>query len=228
MGGPTTLRRPGNFTLLLFALFGFILIPPLFSGTAASAFLLPMLMSAVLLLALNVFRQSRWEFLAALALAIPALGGRWVLQFMHPQQLIIAVAACWFAFLAFTVFIVLRHVLTTRRVSYDTISGALCGYLMFGVMYAFAFVMIDYFYPGSFSVSLKSATGPGYTFVKEEFQHYLYFSFVTLASIGYGDIAPVSPPARAFAAIEGIAGQFYIAVLIARLVSLHSSRREDE
>jgi Ion channel len=185
-------------------------------------------MSAVLLLALNVFRQSRWEFLAALGFALPALAGRWLLQFTRTKVLILLVSACWMILLGFTVVIILRHILTTRRVTYDTISGAVCGYLLFGVMYAFAFVIIDYFYPGSFSISLKSPGAHPYVYVKQEFQHYVYFSFVTLASLGYGDIAPLSAPARACAAMEGIAGQFYIAVLIARLVSLHSSRWGNE
>jgi hypothetical protein len=60
--------------------------------------------------------------------------------------------------------------------------------------------------------------------IRQEIFQFIYFSLVTLASLGYGDIIPLSPPARAVAAVEGIAGQFYIAVLIARLVSLHSSR----
>lgn len=184
--------------------------------------ILPLLMSAVLLASLNVFRQSRAEFAVALAFALPALIGRWLLQLVHADELLLMVAACWIAFLGFTVFIILRHILTARRVTYDTISGAICGYLLFGVMYAFGFLLIDYFYPGSFGTALKVSVHPVH--IKVEFERFVYFSFVTLASLGYGDIVPLSAPARAFAAIEGIAGQFYIAVLIARLVSLHSSQ----
>lgn len=184
----------------------------------------PVLMSAVLILGLNVFEHRRWEFLAALAFALPALVGRWVLEFTHAEQLVPLVSACWIVFLTFTVFIILRHILTAKRVTYDTISGAICGYLLSGVICAFAFAIIDHFYPGSFSTSLKFSAPQAHVHVKEEFPHYVYFSLVTLASLGYGDIAPLTPPARAFAAMEGIAGQFYIAVLIARLVSLHSSR----
>jgi voltage-gated potassium channel len=54
------------------------------------------------------------------------------------------------------------------------------------------------------------------------FQQTMYFSFVTITGLGYGDITPLAP-ARMIAAIEAMVGQFYIAVLIARLVSLHSS-----
>lgn len=208
----------------MIALLSFILIPPFFSDNVAGGMILPVLMSAILLLGLNVFRQSRWEFLVALAFGLPALAGRWLMEFADVGELPVFVSVCWIGFLAFMVFIILRSVLTTRRVTYDTISGAICGYLLFGVMYAFAFVIISYFYPGSFGASLGLSLARGHMHIKHQFEHYIYFSFVTLASLGYGDVVPLSPPARAFAAIEGIAGQFYIAVLLARLVSLHSSR----
>ena len=179
-------------------------------------------MSAVLLLALNIFRQSAREFVAACAFAVPALIGRWLLQIAPGDGLTLFVLVCWIVFLAFAVVIILRYILTTKSITYDTISGAICGYLLFGVMYAFAYAIIDFFYPGSLFV--RSHLLPVNVPAKLALGRYVYFSFVTLASLGYGDITPLSSPACAFSAIEGIAGQFYIAVLIARLVSLHSSK----
>jgi Ion channel len=218
-------RRPGNFTLLLIALLSFVLVPPFFHDRGMSAFVLPLLMSGVLLLGLNIFRQSRQEFFVACVFAVPALIGRWLLEFVQVEAFTVSILICWMVFLAFAVLIILRHILTTKRITYDTISGAICGYLLFGMMYAFVYAIIDFFYPGSLAAS-SARTAALLTSLREPrgFGHYIYFSFVTLASLGYGDITPISPPACAFSAIEGIAGQFYIAVLIARLVSLHSAR----
>ncbi len=92
-------------------------------------------------------------------------------------------------------------------------------------MCSLIFALIEMLHPGSFysaDSSMKLQGHPGH--VHQELIQFIYFSLVTLASVGYGDIIPVTPPARAVAAVEGISGQFYIAVLIARLVSLHSSR----
>jgi hypothetical protein len=218
-------RRPGNFTLLLIALLSFVLLPPFFHSRGTSAFVLPLLMSSVLLLGLNIFRQSPREFFVACVFAFPALIGRWLLEFVQIEALTPFTLICWVGFLGFAVFIILRHILTTKRITYDTISGALCGYLLFGMMYAFVYAIIDFFYPGSLIAS-SARTAALLTSLRAPrgFEHYVYFSLVTLASLGYGDITPISPPACAFSAIEGIAGQFYIAVLIARLVSLHSAR----
>ena len=57
---------------------------------------------------------------------------------------------------------------------------------------------------------------------------FLYLSLVTLSSVGYGDIIPVTPPARMIAALEAVVGQLYLAVFLARLVGLHMSSRQDD
>ncbi len=124
----------------------------------------------------------------------------------------------------FTVVVIVRYVLTEDHVTYDTISGAICGYLLFGLSNAMLFAALELLHPGS----LHAVRGPrvptnGQPDVVKQLIHFIYFSLITLAGLGYGDITPASSPARAFAALEGIAGQFYIAVLIARLVSIHAS-----
>ena len=55
----------------------------------------------------------------------------------------------------------------------------------------------------------------------------IYFGFVTIATLGYGDVVPISEPARGLALVEGVSGQMYLAVLVARVVSLYSQQRED-
>jgi len=219
-------RLPGNYTILLSLLLAFILIPPFFeAGPGHNSIIIPLLLSMVLLLTLRVFTEGRNQFLIGLALAIPSLLGRWAIIFTANRTLLIVFSISWVVFLLLAVIFILHTVLTARRVTYDTISAAICGYLLFGLMCSFIFALIEMFYPGSFfngAATLKMHGAPGE--IHKEVIEFIYFSLVTLASVGYGDITPLSPPARAVAAIEGISGQFYIAVLIARLVSLHSSR----
>lgn len=186
---------------------------------------MPIFLSAVLLLALNSFpRNRRLEFTIAIILAAIGLGCRWALIANDNRGLIIAAAITWALFLGFSVAMILHEVLTAKRITYDTICGAICGYLIFGMTCAFVYALIELAYPHSFaefSTPLLLRSGAD---VEASIYRFLYFSLVTLASVGYGDITPISQPARMFSAMEGIAGQFYIAILIARLVSLNSSR----
>lgn len=216
-------RLPGNFTILLCALLAFVLLPPFFATEKGDQLIIPLLLSIVAPLTLRAFTESRRQFLVGLALAIPSLAGRWVIMFTANRLVLICFAVAWILFLGLAVSFILRLILTSRRITYDTISGAICGYLLFGVMCSFIYGLIEIFYPGSFREVGQIIEIQGTArHVRQEMMRFIYFSLVTLSTLGYGDIAPVSAPARAVASVEAISGQFYIAVLIARLVSLHS------
>src|SRR5262249_57380705 len=96
---------------------------------------------------------------------------------------------------------------------FDSFLGAVCGYLFLGLGWAVLYSMIEGFRPGSFEIGPKLVTGGE---VARPLPHVLtYYSFVTLTTVGYGDISPVSPAARTLAWIEAITGQFYLAVIVA-------------
>jgi hypothetical protein len=102
--------------------------------------------------------------------------------------------------------------LKAERVSREKIFGALSVYLLLGFIWAILFVMVDFLVPGSLRYGQDQAlTGP----------QMVYYSFVTLTTLGYGDIVPIAPSARALATLEAITGQLYLTVLVARLVGLH-------
>jgi hypothetical protein len=105
--------------------------------------------------------------------------------------------------------LVMKQFLVLGRTASHRISGAIVVYLLIGVVWARMYQIAGLLIPGAFHMP-----GSGTTLTS-----YLYFSFVTLATIGYGDISPVHPVTRNLAVVEAITGQMYIAVLIARLVS---------
>ena len=124
-------------------------------------------------------------------------------------------------FLSFLVTVLIRAVLSARTVTWDTIIGAFCGYVLIAVVWGDLYCAAELASPGSFAMSAVSA---------EQFlnpdrrrQELEYFSFSTLSTLGYGDITPVSPVARALACFEALIGQFYLAVLVAGLVGVHAS-----
>lgn len=117
-------------------------------------------------------------------------------------------AACLVLFFFLVSVVVLADVMKAGRVDTDRILGAVCGFLLIAVCFAVVFALVEAMNPGSFNVE------------EPTFVDLLYFSQVTLSTLGYGDIIPLSRPSRALASFEAVIGQFYIAVVVARLVSL--------
>jgi len=110
-----------------------------------------------------------------------------------------------------------HHALSRGVVDPERILAALDAYLLAGLLFGVAYWQLDGMWPGSF----RGTAGGNL-----DLPGAIYFSFVTIATLGYGDVIPVSEPARGLAIVEGVSGQMYLVVLVARLVSLHSQQRD--
>lgn len=127
------------------------------------------------------------------------------------------------SYLAILVFLVISIVFTFRRIALDQsfesnrIVGAIAVYLMLGVLWAILYTLVNITWPGAFSgIDLAASTAWA--------SEWLYFSFTTMTTLGYGDISPVTALARFLAYFQAIVGQMYIAILVAGLVSSYYSR----
>ncbi len=142
----------------------------------------------------------------------------------------LAALFCAAGFVALTVIRALRDVFQAKRVSTETIAAALCVYLLLGVGWSIAYSFVGSTIPGAFSISGLGTDGANQMeFGTENASLSLYYSFVTLTTLGYGDVSPAAPLSRMLAALEALTGQLYIAVLVARLVALqilHSEKHE--
>ena len=121
-------------------------------------------------------------------------------------------------FLMVAISFTLRHVIFGTEMNLNRLVGAICVFLLLGIIWSFAYALLELVAPGSFT-GFSPGHGPG------QDSSWLYFSFVTLTTLGYGDITPVSAMARSLAFMQAIAGQFYVAVLVAGLVSAYISHR---
>jgi hypothetical protein len=111
---------------------------------------------------------------------------------------------------------ILSYVFGSGRVTADKIFAAICVYLLVGYAWTFIYAILDEIQPGSFAnLIVNERDFPG------RVMQLRYFSFMTLTTVGYGDVVPRSSIARTMAALEAVIGQFYLAVLVARLVGLH-------
>lgn len=128
-------------------------------------------------------------------------------------------------FLGYLIVVIFSDILRRRNITFDAVLGASCVLVMLGLTFGSAYALLEWLVPGSFAIpavpqSVESVFGPSST----EYQ-LVYFSLVTMTTIGFGDIVPLAPPARSLAAIEGLLTQLYLAVIIARLVGLEIANR---
>jgi len=206
----------GHFFYLLVSLFLLLLLHPFFAGAVLGRIVFLGCFSAVLFSALYAVSENRKIFAFAVIFAVPVLAGRWLGYFLESASLSLIAHSGAVLFLGFTASVVLSHVLKDEEVTADKIWGALCVYLLIGLTWGSLFLAMETIWPGSFQM----APTPGAE-AQEKLPLFMYYSFVTLTTVGYGDVLPLSPLARSFAVVEAVLGQIYLATLIARLVGLH-------
>ena len=131
-----------------------------------------------------------------------------------------AALAATAALILYSTHCVLRYVLRARFITRDQIYAGVCMYLMLGFAFGAVFYLVNILDPRSFAASADLA-------IRGENPDLMYFSFVTLATLGYGDITPRTNVARSLAVIEALIGMLYIAIFMARLVSMYSVATED-
>lgn len=198
--------------MLLFVSFPFI------EALRISGLLEAILLTVVLLSAVLAIAHRKAITVTALALALPTVASRWIHQFrpsLMPAEVFLIGGI---AFVAFVVVYLLHFVLTAVEVNFEVLCGSISAFLLLGLLWTFAYWLVAELIPGAFSFNTASG---GDTSMKG-FNSF-YFSFVTLCTVGYGDITPVSHVARMLAAAEALTGLLYVAVLIARLVTLYTT-----
>jgi Ion channel len=154
--------------------------------------------------------RGRRRLLAIVTLtAMLRILGRWLhIEAAASGAVLLSVLLAVFATIA-----ALRFALRGRKVDSERLSAALSAYLLAGHCFGIVYFQVEQFRTGSFAIG-----GAATQLSQLDLQTAIYFSFVTLATLGYGDIFPLTPTARGMAISEAILGQLYLAVLVARLV----------
>jgi hypothetical protein len=208
---------------LLGALVLFLVSAPFVEELEGGALILSVLFSLVLLAAVVAVANRKRTFAIALVLAVPAITARWLNHFqpnlVHPSVFLV----CSLLLMAFVIGHLLHFILHAPVVTMEVLCASIAAYLMLGFVWTVAYWFVDQVTPGgafSFNTQRGEHSMNGFTG--------FYFSFITLSTVGYGDITPVSRAARWLAAMEAMTGLLYVAVLIARLVSLYSISKSDD
>jgi len=173
-------------------------------------------LSLVMIFAVLAVGGHRRDFIVAVALFLPALAARWV-NYLSPDFVSpAAFAAFGFVFFGYVIAQLIHFILRAPRVDANVLCAGVSGFLMLGLTWAPLYLLISRLNSAAFS--LPAGQGP----TLDGFNAF-YFSFVSLCTVGYGDITPVSRGAKMLAVLEAITGLFYMAMLISRLVSVYSS-----
>ena len=201
-----------------------VLIVVLYSFSAkglAEQLIFNLIVVALLISVVFILKQTKRSLAVSLILGVPWTVAVFVDLFVvQDRTLYLFTTAAGIPFLLFVTAIVFQHVLRSKRATADTIYGAICVYLLLGIVWAAGYRFLESLNPGSFSGPMGIDTETGI-----EIPSYLYYSFTTLTTLGYGDVTPVSASARSIAILEAVAGPLYITILISQLVSKYVSRK---
>ncbi|MFT7484602.1 MAG: voltage-gated potassium channel [Candidatus Paceibacteria bacterium] len=216
---PAARRHSRRAWYLLVSLMLMIFLPPFLHGGGIGVIILRGLNLVLLLASARAAITSRRELIAIgglLTFTAVMLVAHWQTDDLWVVYGFLAGSVAFFLAVAITLLIDLFRPATSVTVS--AIVGATSVYLLLGLIWALAYAILEFTNPGSFSVQssvdLSGLDGPGH------YQRFIGFSFITLTTLGYGHISPANLQADALTSAEAIVGQFYIAVVVARLVAL--------
>jgi hypothetical protein len=204
----------------LVALVAFLVSGPFIERWKNGAAVETALLTIVLALGVLAVGGRRRTLACAIGLAVPAITARW-LYHLFPESVPAAVyLSLALVLVAFVVAQLLRFVLTARQVDAEVLYVGVANYLLLGIFWLFAYLLVDRLDSDAFAIDGVNRAMGGFDA--------MYFSFVTLTTVGFGYIAPVSGPARMLAMTEAMAGTLYVAILISRLVAVYSGGRKSE
>lgn len=214
--------KHNRFLLLFLSLMLYFIIPPFFIDTPHRMHIISTLFSLILLISVYAIEMNKRILHIGVALAVLLLAVRWA-SALHElgARVILFETAITCAFFALTSVAVINYIIRSEEVTATTIFGAICGYLLMGLAWSFLHALI-------YSVDYQAyvfPANPSHT-AQIETLNFIYFSFISLTTVGYGDITPVSHVARTFSWLEAVAGQIYLTVWIARLLALHITREK--
>jgi len=194
--------------LLLLLFFVFILVPWMSDGMRGEIFIKIVYSFILFTGILSVARQKKFVIIVSI-LAIIGFFLNWLSEVYPTTPVLIANDLAIIFFNSFFALVILIKTFQLGEITYHRIEGSIVVYLLAGLIFAYIFHAV-YLFAGITS----------FNNIKGNLKEFLYFSFTSLTTMGYGDVTPVHPLARSLANLEALIGQLYPAILIARLVSM--------
>lgn len=204
-----------KFFYLLTSLILYFLASPFLIANRLNNAILSIIITLVIVLCINVINRNRILLFSSIVLGSVSMICHWIIYLNHPGEFIrLTYILSILLFLTIMTFFVIATVASRKEITVDSLLGAICGYFLLGLTWAMVFLLIDYLDPTAILDHRISIS------TRDHIQQMIYFSYETLATLGYGDILPVSDIARTISWLEAVTGQIYLAVWISQLVGL--------
>lgn len=198
--------------LLVLLVVGIFVVHPFMRETQGGEFLVTLIFAGILLTGIHSVGIAGYGRIAAYSVAVISIAAQLISVLWRAEFLMLVEAATRTIAMGILDAVILYRVFSPGPINANRIKGSIAGYIVVGLMFTGCYEMVETFAPGAIQLN-----GQGLEHLRSTL---MYFSFVSLTTMGYGDIVPVDPVARSLAMLEGLIGQLYPAILIGRLISM--------
>ncbi len=213
-----------KYFILTLALTAYLLIVPIFTQFSTTTATEEIIFFALLLSTLYTVAHNKLLLVIGMFLTAVTFWATLTTDNPSHPKFIFGIV-CALILLITVIAVIIYDVIISKDIFTDTIFGAISAYLLIGVSWALIYLLVDKLLPGSILINVETPHKVSQLSGEGSFNVYNYFSFVTMTTLGYGDIIPTHPVTRALATYQAIFGQMYIAILVARLVAMHISKK---
>ena len=212
---------------LLLVLFGNLVLFSFLDHQSAIRWLLDLSILALIGSTLHAVSGRRWLRAYVMIVGIGAIVLGTIAREMEIDAAFPVATLAKTALYGVVIVVIFKDVVERREVDMDAVLGACCVYLLIGLAWESVYTFVDWQTPNSFSLPAGTPVSEGAASPALIQSDLMYFSLITMTTIGYGDITPVSAPARILSALQGVVAQLYLAIIIARLVGMELAHRRD-
>jgi voltage-gated potassium channel len=209
-----------RYSFLLVCMLFVIAVMPVIMGFYDLRIIVSIALSLLSISAIYAITHKKRVFVIGLILAFFAISAIWWSFISHKFAVMLIEHIVNIIFISFITYNIFISTFRSKIVTRGVIHGAIVVYLLIGFIWSYVYGLVEYLHPGSF-------TSIGGT-LKFGYQNFMYFSFVTLTTLGFGDITPATPVARSLVILEAIIGQFYLIINVSWLVGLYVAHTRDQ
>ena len=202
--------------MLLAAILGMIIGSPFLDDLFHYEVIPDIFITIIFVLGIYAISQKKIHIYISLGLVVPMFVSVWSSHLYKIPELSVWGHFFGVFYIGFVISLLIKFIFDEIEVTKEVIFAAVVVYLLLAMMWSNTYLILEYFNPGSFSIP-ESPTQDPFKF--------LYFSFVTITTLGYGDVAPLTHKASSLVILEAVVGQIYLVVIVAWLVGMYVSQR---
>ena len=203
--------------ILLCLILGMLVVVPILNRVIAARIFMDTFLTAFVISMAYTVSQKKGKAIIGIILATVMLISVWLQYFLPSKGILAAGMLVGVIFNSMVITSILSFIVNSKEVNREIIFAAMLLYLMAALGWAFLYTFLELIDPASFNIALDRPEGHILIFQ--------YYSFVTITTLGYGDITPVTEVAKALSVLEAVIGQLYLVVAVAWLVGMHVSRK---